>query len=37
VIAYEELKEIADTYKRIAGFSIDALNSSPSLADREYA
>jgi 2-polyprenyl-6-methoxyphenol hydroxylase-like FAD-dependent oxidoreductase len=36
VIAYEELKEIADTYKRIAGFSIDALNSSPSLADREY-
>lgn len=36
VVAHAELKEIADTYKRIAGFSVDALNNSPSLADRAY-
>jgi 2-polyprenyl-6-methoxyphenol hydroxylase-like FAD-dependent oxidoreductase len=36
VVRYEELKDIADTYKRIAGFSVDALNTSPSLADRAY-
>jgi 5-methylphenazine-1-carboxylate 1-monooxygenase len=36
VVSHAELKEIADTYKRIAGFSVDALNKSPSLAHREY-
>jgi len=36
VASHAELKDIADTYKRIAGFSVDALNTSPSLADRAY-
>jgi hypothetical protein len=36
VVAYAELQEIADKYKQIAGFSVDALNSSPSLAHLSY-
>ena len=33
VIPPEELREIADGYKRVAGFAISELNERPSLAD----
>jgi len=33
VIADDELREIADRYKRVAGFAIRELNTRPSLAD----
>jgi 5-methylphenazine-1-carboxylate 1-monooxygenase len=36
VISDEELTEIAERYKRIAGFAIAELNTRPSLADVDY-
>lgn len=36
VISDEELAEIADRYKAIAGFAIAELNARPSLADLDY-
>ena len=36
VISDEALSEIADRYKRIAGFAIAELNARPSLADMDY-
>ena len=33
VIRDEELQEIADRYKRVAGFAVEELNTRPSLAD----
>jgi 2-polyprenyl-6-methoxyphenol hydroxylase-like FAD-dependent oxidoreductase len=36
VISDEELSEIADRYKQIAGFAIAELNARPSLADLDY-
>jgi 2-polyprenyl-6-methoxyphenol hydroxylase-like FAD-dependent oxidoreductase len=35
VISDDELNEIADGYKRVAGFAIESLNTRPSLADPE--
>ncbi len=36
VLSREELVAIAEKYKRLCGFSVDALNERPSLAHAAY-